>query len=159
MGLAWPTLRRLLRELGGRLTTAGVVGRPDDVFWLTAAEADADAAALDAGTPPSTDHRTAIEQRRRQWRGQQLATPPQYLPVSRWMALMDDMMPARDGNQTGSVLKGTGGSGGRVTGPARVLNLPDGLRSRPPRCCTTTTASFHRRVAAPTRRRSTARPG
>ncbi len=135
MGLAWPTLRRLLRELGGRLTAAGVIAQPDDVFWLTAAEADADAAALDAaaldaaapdaGTPPRTDHRTAIDQRRRQWRGQRLATPPQYLPVSRWMALMDDMMPARDGNQTGSTLKGTGGSGGRVTGPARVLTGPE----------------------------------
>ena len=30
-------------------------------------------------------------------------------------------MPARDGNQSGPVLKGTGGSGGRVTAPARVL--------------------------------------
>lgn len=125
MGLAWPTLRGLLRELGGRLAAADVVGQPDDVFWLTATEADADAAALDAGTPLATDHQAAIEQRRRVWRGQQLATPPQYLPVSRWMALMDDMMPARDGNQTGPVLKGTGGSGGRVTGPARVLTGPE----------------------------------
>ena len=125
MGLAWPALRRLLRELGGRLAAAEVVGGPDDVFWLTAAEADADADALDTGAPLPADHRAAIEQRRRVWRGQRLATPPQYLPVSRWMALMDDMMPARDGNQTGPVLKGTGGSGGRVTGPARVLAGPD----------------------------------
>ena len=141
MGLGWPTLRRLLHELGGRLTRAGVVDAAEDVFWLTAAEADADAAALDAAAAPDAgvagtgvattavtalpDRRAAIEQRRAEWRGRKLATPPQYLPVSRLMAMMDGMMPARDGNQTGPVLKGTGGSGGRVTAPARVLTGPD----------------------------------
>ncbi len=134
MGLAWPVLRQLLHELGERLIRAGAITRSDDVFWLTAAEADADAAALDAspldastegpetgGQRPLPDHRASIEQRRREWRGRQLATPPQYLPVSGWITMMDGMMPARDGNQTGPVLKGTGGSGGRVTAPARVL--------------------------------------
>ena len=121
MGLAWPTLRRLLHELGGRLVRAGAIEHSEDVFWLTSTEADADAAALDAGAETLAGHGAAIESRHRRWRGQQLATPPQYLPVSGWMTMMDSMMPARDGNQTGPVLHGTGGSGGRVTAPARVL--------------------------------------
>jgi rifampicin phosphotransferase len=125
MGLAWPTLRRLLHELGRRLTDAGAIARADDVFWLTSAEADATASALDAGAGQLDDHGAAIAQRRREWRGRQLATPPQYLPVSGWMTMMDSMMPARDGEQTGPVLKGTGGSGGRVTAPARMLAGPD----------------------------------
>src|SRR3954451_12614916 len=33
-GLGWPVLRHSLRELGGRLATAGAVDTPDDVFWL-----------------------------------------------------------------------------------------------------------------------------
>ncbi len=59
------------------------------------------------------------------WRGQALATPPQYLPEAGWITLMDSMMPAHGGDSTGPVLKGTGGSGGRVTAPARVLTGPD----------------------------------
>ncbi|MFT4296754.1 MAG: PEP/pyruvate-binding domain-containing protein [Micropruina sp.] len=125
MGLAWPTIRRLLRELGGRLTGAGAIARPDDVFWLTAADVDAASAALDAGTERLDDHSASVEQRRREWRGRQLASPPQYLPVSGWISWMDSMMPAHEGEQTGPVLKGTGGSGGRVTAPARVLAGPD----------------------------------
>ncbi len=124
MGLAWPMIRRLLRELGGRLTRTGAIGQPDDLFWLTAAELVAAASGLDAGAQELDDHSDAIEQRRREWRGRKLATPPQYLPVSVWMRMMDTMMPAR-GDQTGPVLKGTGGSGGRVTAPARVLSGPD----------------------------------
>lgn len=124
MGLAWPAIRRLLRELGGRLTRAGAIGQPDDVFWLTAAEVDAAASGLDAGAEELAQHTDAIQRRRRVWRGQRLATPPQYLPVSGWMTMMDAMMPAR-GDQTGPVLKGTGGSGGRVTATARVFSGPD----------------------------------
>jgi pyruvate,water dikinase len=59
------------------------------------------------------------------WRGQALATPPQYLPVAGWITLMDSMMPAHSGEQTGPTLKGTGGSGGTVTATARVLAGPE----------------------------------
>ena len=130
MGLAWPTMRRLLHELGRRLVAEGALSRAHDVYWLTADEADRAAAALDAGSP--VEPATAIEERRRRWRGQALATPPQYLPVSRMMQSMDSMMPAHAGDQTGPVLKGTGGSGGRVTAPARVLAGPEDFGSFQP---------------------------
>ena len=38
VGLAWPQLRRMLRELGARLVAAGAIERADDVFWLHRAE-------------------------------------------------------------------------------------------------------------------------
>lgn len=123
MGLAWPTMRRLLRELGRRLVEVGATASGDDVFWLTESEADAAAAALDAGVGRLDDTTARIEQRRMTWRGQRLATPPQYLPQQGWITRLESMMPARSG-QTGPVLTGTGGSGGRVTAPARVLEGP-----------------------------------
>ena len=132
MGLAWPTLRRLLLDLGGRLARAGAIAHAEDVFWLTEAEVESAAAALDAGTESLADHGAAVERRRREWRGRRLATPPQYLPVSGWLTMMEGMMPARDDNRSGPVLQGTGGSGGRVTAPARVLAGPGDFASFQP---------------------------
>ena len=125
MGLAWPTMRALLAELGSRLVAAGGIESAADVYWLTEAEANADAAALDGGASSVPDHRASIDERRMTWRGQALATPPQYLPVAGWITLMDSMMPAHSGEQTGPTLKGTGGSGGTVTATARVLAGPE----------------------------------
>ena len=50
VGLAWPQLRRMLRELGARLVAAGAIERPDDVFWLHRAEILADASRFRAAT-------------------------------------------------------------------------------------------------------------
>lgn len=122
MGLAWPPLRRLLRELGRRLVAGGALEAADDVFWLTLPEARALAAQADAGAP-LPDHAAAVAERRAQWRGRRLATPPQYLPESRLMRSLEGMMPARAQDE-GSVLRGTTGSGGRVTAVARVLTGP-----------------------------------
>ena len=124
MGLAWPTMRRLLGALGVRLVDAGAIEQPDQVYWLTAAEADAAAEALDDGATRLDDLTALVRQRRLIWRGQALVTPPQYLPVAGWLTLMDGMLPAHAGEQSGPVLKGTGGSGGKVTAPARVLAGP-----------------------------------
>lgn len=132
MGLAWPTMRRMLRELGRRLVDTEVLSDADDVFWLRLPEAASLAATADsssAPTPPATSApggaglRDEIAERKKVWRGQALATPPQYLPESSLMKSLESMMPAMAGQQ-GPVLKGTTGSGGRVTGPARVLVDP-----------------------------------
>jgi len=47
IGLAWPTLRRDLRELGRRLVEASAIADVNDVFWLRLAEGRAFATALD----------------------------------------------------------------------------------------------------------------
>ncbi|QGF22629.1 PEP/pyruvate-binding domain-containing protein [Raineyella fluvialis] len=122
MGLAWPVIRLLVREAGRRLMEAGALAVPDDVFWLTLAELVDLGIRADAGeTLPRRVE--AIATRRATWRGQALATPPQYLPESRAMKAWESFLPARE-QEEGPVLKGTTGSGGRVTGHARVLKGP-----------------------------------
>lgn len=122
MGLAWPTIRRLALEAGHRLTDAGALAGPDEVFWLTLAELIDLGARAEAGeTLPSQG--AVIAERRATWRGQAQATPPQYLPESRAMKAWEGFLPAKE-QASGPVLAGTTGSGGRVTGHARVLRGP-----------------------------------
>lgn len=122
MGLAWPMLRRLLRELGRRLAATGSLDDPADVFWLRSEEARRLAADADAGRR-SEGPSTLVAERWTVWRGQSLATPPQYLPQSRLMRSMEGMLPARE-QEDGLVLTGVTGSGGSVRAPARVLSGP-----------------------------------
>ena len=66
VGAAWPALRRLALELGRRLTEAGSLHKPDDVFFLYSAELSAAGAAraANAGRPDLAD----LAQERRQLR-------------------------------------------------------------------------------------------
>jgi phosphohistidine swiveling domain-containing protein len=116
VGLAWPQLRRMLRELGRRLAAAGVLERADDVFWLRRAE-------LFASPPVSLAG--VVAERRALWRGQRQVTPPQVLPVgSVWEKAFRRWLPATSGEQTGDTIRGVGASAGQVTATARVLAGP-----------------------------------
>jgi rifampicin phosphotransferase len=114
VGLAWPQVRRMLFEIGRRLQQAGVINEPEDVFWLHRSE-------IDEGLGNLADQ---VEQRKRVWRGQRRATPPQLLPKGGWGDAFRRWMPAASEEQTGDVIKGIGGSMGTVTAPARVLGGP-----------------------------------
>jgi phosphohistidine swiveling domain-containing protein len=114
VGLAWPQLRRMLREIGRRLQGVGVIAEPNDVFWLHRNEINEASGSL-AG---QVERRTAV------WRGQLRATPPQLLPKGGWGDMFRRWMPAASEEQTGDVIKGIAGSMGAVTGPARVLGGP-----------------------------------
>jgi rifampicin phosphotransferase len=114
VGLAWPQVRRMLFEIGRRLQQAGVINEPEDVFWLHRSE-------IDEGPGNLADQ---VEQRKRVWRGQRRATPPQLLPKGGWGDAFRRWMPAASEEQTGDVIKGIGGSMGTVTAPARVLGGP-----------------------------------
>ena len=59
-GLGWPAARRLLRELGSRLASGGLLDVADDVFWLTREEADRAASAWDAGRPVGPSASVAV---------------------------------------------------------------------------------------------------
>ncbi|MDQ7993651.1 MAG: PEP-utilizing enzyme, partial [Propionicimonas sp.] len=119
LGLAWPQMRRLLAELGDRLVSAELLAGADEVYWLTRGEAEQ----LVTGEPvPGLADR--IAGRRALHRGQALLRPPQYLPVNRLMGMWDRFLPARVDGGTGNILKGNAGSGGLVTGPARVIGGP-----------------------------------
>ncbi len=130
VGRGWPVLRRLLVEVGERLVRHGLLGHPDDVFWLTLAEVEAACVRLDVEPIEewTAQERTAqaarIAARLAAWRAQKAVTPPGYLPRNGWLRLFDSMMPTHEGEQTGAVLKGLGASAGVVEGVARVLDSP-----------------------------------
>ena len=127
-GLGWPVLRRMLREIGRRLTEASAINTPDDVFWLTLDDLQEAATALDAGQAQA-DYRTVIVERRATWESERALTPPVALPLkggARFLGIdFSSMMPARTDQPTGDVLKGIAASPGRVTGPARVMHGPE----------------------------------
>jgi rifampicin phosphotransferase len=116
ISLAWPLMRRMLRELGGRLASAGALRTAEDVYWLRYRE-------LAERRPVPAE---VIEQRKMTWRGQRRATPPQMLPDAGWAKrALRAAMPAGDQSQTGDVITGVGASAGEVSAPARVLGGPE----------------------------------
>jgi pyruvate,water dikinase len=128
VGLGWPLLRRMLREVGRRMVAAGAIAERDDVFWVKWDEVDEAARALDAGQP-AEHYGGVVAARRATWERARKVTPPVALPsqggvrilgidVSRWM-------PARTGQAAGDIIKGVGASPGRVVGVARVIHGPE----------------------------------
>jgi len=128
VGLGWPVLRCMVREVGSRMVAAGALADRDEVFWMKREEVEAAARLLDAGQSVE-DYRPAIAERRETWRREQAVTPPVVLPVkggarifgldlSRWM-------PARSGQTASDVIRGIGASPGRVTGAACVVHGPE----------------------------------
>lgn len=127
VGLGWPLLRRMLRELGRRLAERQAIAEPDDVFWLTLDELRHAARALDRGQVP-TDMRPVAAERRATWERQRAQTPPIALPRrggTRFLGVdIARFMPARSDQAASAVLRGMGGSPGHVTGTARVIHGP-----------------------------------
>jgi len=128
VGLGWPVLRRMLREVGRRMAAAGALAEPDDVYWLKWEEAGAAAHALDA-VQPVENYARAIADRRETWKQAHAVTPPVVLPikgggrlfglnVTRWM-------PARSTQTASNIIIGIGASPGRVAGTARVIRGPE----------------------------------
>lgn len=131
IGLAWPTIRRFLAELGGRLVDGGLLEQAADVCWLHEDELLACAAELDEaigdGTVAAAATKVApseIDRRRMVWRGQRLAVPPQVLPAGGLNRVLDRFLPGHTGDQTGDELVGLGASGGRVTAEASLVLDP-----------------------------------
>lgn len=127
VGLGWPQLRRLLREVGRRLATAESIAAADDVFWLTWDELQSDAAALDGGFPPA-EHRTEVAERQATQERERQVPPPVTLPPKGGAVFLGvdftRFMPAPADQAPGATLKGVAASPGRVTGVARVLHGP-----------------------------------
>jgi phosphoenolpyruvate synthase/pyruvate phosphate dikinase len=119
MGLGYPQLRRLLKELGQRLTVSGTLTQPEDIYWLEAQEIDALAASLERGTR-LPNYSALVESRRSFWHKARSVTPPTTLPERSWLSrfLVHD-------NPEGKALKGYGASAGKITAPACVMRGPD----------------------------------
>lgn len=119
IGLPYPQLRCLLRELGLRLAAGGAIAQPEDIYWLEAQEADALAAALEANEALSS-YAPSVESRKADWRRARTAAPPTVLPENHLLAKV--FAPPKP---QVNLLKGKGTSAGQVTAPACVLRGPE----------------------------------
>jgi pyruvate,water dikinase len=116
--VGWPLLRHVARRLGKALTAAGVIGVPEDLFFLTYAELEA---GID-GSPshPDTDARRTVWQRQRRLTAPlQLGRTPRFVP-----ALLAGYGVGRSPSAE-AVVKGQAASPGRATGLARIVLGPD----------------------------------
>jgi len=119
MGLGYPQLRRLLRELGLRLVAGGALVQPEDIYWLEVQEVDTLAIALEKDESlPS--HSGLVESRKSFWQKARNSTPPATLPER---SLFSKLM-VHD-NPEGDTLKGYGASAGKITAPACVMHGPE----------------------------------
>jgi phosphohistidine swiveling domain-containing protein len=125
VGLGYPLLRQMLREVGRRFAEGGMIEQPDDVFWLNQDEVEQAAARLDRGETLSC-LATTVSQRRATWRAARRVAPPLMLPQMKFLGMdMEKIKTARKRGRTGDMLKGVAASPGRVTGSARVLHGPE----------------------------------
>ena len=126
IGLGYPVLRKLLRELGARLAAAGAIVGPEDVFWLEESELCAAVAALEKGTEMG-GLADGVAARKAFWRAAARVTPPPQLPPKgKLMGVSTDLfLAATADSQAGDAIKGVGASPGRVTARASVLHGPE----------------------------------
>jgi pyruvate,water dikinase len=126
IGQGYPTLRRMLRELGRRLVDAGAIAAPEDIYWLERNELESAVAALDSHAPLAS-LAGSVAAHRAAWQAAKRASPPPMLPPSRKYMGFDvgAFVPESGDSQSGDTIKGVPTSAGRVTAPARVLHGPE----------------------------------
>ena len=149
MGSAWPTLRTLAHELGQRLTDAGTISTPSDIYYLESAEI-AKAIEARAGGQGGADFVRRVRERRALRDARKQLTPPPKVPARSSIKIgpikmsMFDPTPS-DAVNDGPVLNGYAVSTGRVTAPASVIrSISEFDRMKPGTIlvCTTTTPAW-----------------
>lgn len=123
--LGWPLLRHAVVRLGHELCRAGVLGRADEVFFLTRAEV---AAGL-AGQGDAA--RDVVHQRRVTWERQRRLSPPLYVGKlgrfnERWFVGVAELVRLPAAAHSGALV-GMPASPGRASGPVRIVWGPDDL--------------------------------
>ncbi len=132
IGLGYPLLREMLRELGRRLVRASMIEQTDDVYWLYETEARQAAAALAQGAALES-MAEVIRQRKAVWRAEKQVTPPSVLPErTKTSNVLEKLGPGRASQKAGDVIKGAGSSPGRVTASACVLRGPEDFNQMQP---------------------------
>jgi pyruvate,water dikinase len=126
IGLAYPKLRELLRELGSRFVEEGAIQDAEDIFWLEKDEISASVARLENGQALEDLNRHVEKRKQFNQRVGQI-TPPPMMPVKkRVMGMKTETFVAHgEETQAGNVLKGVAASAGVVTAPARILHGPE----------------------------------
>ncbi|MCG8348549.1 MAG: PEP-utilizing enzyme, partial [Chloroflexales bacterium] len=148
VGAAWPTLRRLALELGRRLTAAGTLVTPDDVFYLQSAElASASASRADGSSRPDlaklARERRALREARKRLDPPVVVPPGARLKFGPFELAMLEPRPRNTG--TGPTLNGFAVSPGQVTAPASVIRSPEDFDKMAPDTilvCPTTTPAW-----------------
>ena len=149
MGAAWPTVRKLASELGQRLTDAGTIAAPADIYYLEGAEITAAIAARAGGQRlpdfvQLTQERRALRGARKQLTPLPKVPPHGVIKLGPIKLSMFDPTPS-DAVNEGPVLNGYAVSTGRVTAPASVIRSIDEFDQMKPGTilvCTTTTPAW-----------------
>ncbi|NOK58648.1 MAG: hypothetical protein GFH27_549301n322 [Chloroflexi bacterium AL-W] len=127
VGAAWPTLRRLVLELGQRLITVGTLKSPDDVFYLKSTELLSASAARSDGQALSELAQLAQERRELREARKRL-DPPVAVPLGAHLQLgpfkLSLFEPQTNGASEGPTLDGFAVSPGQVTALASVIHSP-----------------------------------
>jgi len=148
VGTAWPTLRRLARELGERLVQLGTLNMWDDVFYLETDEIkQAYTARSEGRSCPQLANQA--EQRRALREARKKLHPPGMIPVGSrlkigWMDLSFFETQKRN-DDTADVLSGFAVSPGKITGTASVVHSPADFENMEPDTilvCPTTTPAW-----------------
>ena len=121
MGMGHALIRRLLAELGKRLTARSALKDPQDIYWLKEAELVELTKKMGADEK-TTDYEQIIIERKQTWKDQLRISPPAILPAN---SLFAKMVPWSRQNEAGNIIKGVAASAGRVTASARVLYSPE----------------------------------
>jgi pyruvate,water dikinase len=128
MGAAWPTLRRLVLEIGARLTEAGTLKNADDVFFLEAAEIQHACAAGNEGRSCPDLKRSAQARRELREARRQLHPPPTVPENRRWKVGPFNLTAWETQKRNpadAATLAGFAVSPGQVTGTACVILSPE----------------------------------
>jgi pyruvate,water dikinase len=125
IGLAYPRLRALLKEIGRRMVQQGAIDVPTDIFWLDESEIEVRLDALEKHERPES-LRERVAGRKKVREAERKVMPPTQLPPSKtYMGIPIEVFMPGEGGQEGSRLRGVGASGGKVTGLAYVLQGPE----------------------------------
>ena len=147
VGAAWPTLRKLVLEMGRRLVAVGTLRTPDDIFYLNSEEileacsSRLQGIAIDDLGRKATQRRELREARKK-------LHPPPMVPEGRFkigpfdLSFIETQKRNKDDSNT---LKGFAVSPGKVTGTATVIMSPADFESMKPGTilvCPTTTPAW-----------------
>lgn len=120
--LAWPAVRRALRQIGDRAAGGGAIEHTDDVFWLHRDELE------DALTGDGSFQSTVAARRARWQRQRRLAAPLVLTELPGPMRKLQDSLVAQlrgdDVEQDGASIIGMPASAGRATGRVRLVLSP-----------------------------------
>ncbi len=125
IGLGYPLLRDMLRELGHRLAQAGMIIRGEDIFWLEANELSEVITAWERGESVSNLNERVARRKATHTALEQVTPPPMLPPRIKYLGIDTTLFtPATAESQTGNLLKGVAASSGKTTAPACVLHGP-----------------------------------